>query len=135
MAWYLGRGSALLADFHPGREILSLFDERELLCSDQLVSVQTQQVSPRSQAAAELAGADLESQFAALEGSDVDDELAALTDPGPFERPDEPIAQPPYDESKPNMHYPPAVREAIMGTPDADVWNNFSVTEPPVPLD
>jgi phage shock protein A len=32
----------------------------------------------RSQAAAELAGADLESQFAALEGTDVDDELAAL---------------------------------------------------------
>jgi phage shock protein A len=33
----------------------------------------------RSQAAAELAGADLESQFAALEGgSDVDDELASL---------------------------------------------------------
>jgi phage shock protein A len=32
----------------------------------------------RSQAAAELAGADLESQFAALSGSDVDDELAAL---------------------------------------------------------
>jgi phage shock protein A len=32
----------------------------------------------RSQAAAELAGADLESQFAALESSDVDDELVAL---------------------------------------------------------
>ena len=32
----------------------------------------------RSQAAAELAGADLESQFAALEGSSVDDELSAL---------------------------------------------------------
>jgi phage shock protein A len=32
----------------------------------------------RSQAASELAGADLESQFAALEGSSVDDELAAL---------------------------------------------------------
>jgi phage shock protein A len=32
----------------------------------------------RSQAAAELAGADLESQFAALEGSDVDEELADL---------------------------------------------------------
>ncbi|MFM7236887.1 MAG: PspA/IM30 family protein [Cyanobium sp.] len=32
----------------------------------------------RSQAAAELAGADLESQFAALEGADVEDELAAL---------------------------------------------------------
>jgi phage shock protein A len=32
----------------------------------------------RSQAAAELAGADLESQFAALEGSSVDEELASL---------------------------------------------------------
>jgi phage shock protein A len=32
----------------------------------------------RSQAAAELAGADLESQFAALGGSSVDDELDAL---------------------------------------------------------
>jgi phage shock protein A len=37
------------------------------------------QMEARSQAAAELAGADLESQFAQLEsGSDVDDELAAL---------------------------------------------------------
>ncbi|MEM8544824.1 MAG: PspA/IM30 family protein [Cyanobacteria bacterium P01_H01_bin.119] len=37
------------------------------------------QMEARSQAAQELAGADLESQFAALEsGSDVDDELAAL---------------------------------------------------------
>lgn len=38
-----------------------------------------QALEARSQAAAELAGADLESQFAALEGgSDVDDELASL---------------------------------------------------------
>jgi len=37
------------------------------------------QQEARSEAAAELAGADLESQFASLEGgSDVDDELAAL---------------------------------------------------------
>ncbi|MFE4107338.1 PspA/IM30 family protein [Almyronema epifaneia] len=37
------------------------------------------QLEARSQAAAELAGADLESQFAALEaGNDVDDELAAM---------------------------------------------------------
>ncbi len=36
------------------------------------------QQEARSQAAAELAGADLESQFASLEGSEVDDELAAL---------------------------------------------------------
>jgi len=38
-----------------------------------------QALEARSQAAAELAGADLESQFAALEGApEVDDELAAL---------------------------------------------------------
>jgi phage shock protein A len=37
-----------------------------------------QSLEARSQAAAELAGADLESQFAALQSSDVDDELAAL---------------------------------------------------------
>ena len=37
-----------------------------------------QTLEARSQAAAELAGADLESQFASLESSDVDDELAAL---------------------------------------------------------
>ncbi len=62
------------------------------------------------------------------------DELARLTNPAGFERPDDPVAQPPYDESKPNMHYPPVIREAIMGMPDADVWNNLSVTDPPVTI-
>ena len=62
------------------------------------------------------------------------DELERLTNPAGFERPDEPVAQPPYDDSKPNMHYPPAVREAIMGMPDAAVWQKLSVTDPPVPL-
>ena len=37
-----------------------------------------QALEARSQAAAELAGADLESQFASLEGSSVDDELESL---------------------------------------------------------
>jgi catechol 2,3-dioxygenase-like lactoylglutathione lyase family enzyme len=62
------------------------------------------------------------------------DELERLTAPAGFERPDEPVAQPPYDAGKPNMHYPPAVRDSIMGLPDAAVWENFSVTDPPVPL-
>jgi hypothetical protein len=61
------------------------------------------------------------------------EELERLTSPTGFERPDEPVAQPPYDDAKPNMHYRPAVRDAIMGMPDADVWDKFSVTEPPVP--
>ncbi len=32
------------------------------------------------------------------------------------------------------MHYPPAVREAIMGMSDDAVWDNLSVPEPPVAL-
>jgi phage shock protein A len=51
-----------------------------------------QTLEARSQAAAELAGADLESQFAALQGSDVDDELAALRNR--IEGNPEPIALP-----------------------------------------
>ena len=64
-----------------------------------------------------------------------DDELARLTTPAGFERPAEPVPQPPYDASKPNMHYPAPAREAIMGMADADVWNDLSVTDPPVALD
>jgi hypothetical protein len=63
------------------------------------------------------------------------EELELLTSPAGFERPDEPVAQPAFDESLPNMHYPPAVRTALMAMPDADVWNRLSVTDPPVALD
>ena len=64
-----------------------------------------------------------------------DDELARLTKPAGFDRPDEAVAQPPYDPSTPNLRYPDAVREAIMGMPDADLWNNLSESTPPVALD
>jgi len=60
------------------------------------------------------------------------DELQRLTNPSGFERPDDPIAQPPYDASLPNMRYPARVRDTIMGMPDDAVWNDLSVTEPPV---
>ena len=56
----------------------------------------------RSQAAAELAGADLESQFAALEGSDdVDDELAALR--VRLEGGSAPVSLPPTDGPAPQL--------------------------------
>lgn len=64
-----------------------------------------------------------------------DDEMARLVDPDRFERPDDAIAQPPYDETKPNLRYPDATREAIFGMPDEQVWNRISFTDPPVPLD
>ncbi|TFH19237.1 MAG: VOC family protein [Acidimicrobiales bacterium] len=63
------------------------------------------------------------------------EELARLTDPAGFERPDEPVPQPPYDESLPNMRYPEPVREFLMGMPDADVWTRLSESTPPVSLD
>lgn len=64
-----------------------------------------------------------------------DGELAALTSPAGFVRPDHPVAQPAYDATLPNMHYPDAVRNVIMEMPDADVWNNLSESTPPVALD
>lgn len=63
------------------------------------------------------------------------DDLARLTNPAGFERPDEAVAQPAFDESLPNMHYPPAVRTAIMAMPDADVWTRLSESTPPVAPD
>ncbi len=64
-----------------------------------------------------------------------DAELTALTSPAGFDRPHEPVAQPAHDPTRPNMHYPDAVREYIMGMSDADVWNNLSESTPPVALD
>jgi phage shock protein A len=55
----------------------------------------------RSQAAAELAGADLESQFAALEGSNVDEELAALKNR--LEGGDHPISLPAANGPAPQL--------------------------------
>jgi catechol 2,3-dioxygenase-like lactoylglutathione lyase family enzyme len=63
-----------------------------------------------------------------------DAELARLVEPAGFDRPAEPLAQPPFDESKPAMHYPPPVRDALMAVPDAEVWTRLSVPEPPVAL-
>ena len=63
------------------------------------------------------------------------DEIERLKHPAGFDRPDEPVAQPPHDEAKPHMHYPPATRNVLMGMPDAAVWDKLRVTDPPVALD
>jgi catechol 2,3-dioxygenase-like lactoylglutathione lyase family enzyme len=59
-------------------------------------------------------------------------ELGRLIDPIGFERPDDPVPQPPHDPAKPNMRYTDAAREFIMGMSDADVWTNLSESTPPV---
>jgi catechol 2,3-dioxygenase-like lactoylglutathione lyase family enzyme len=52
-----------------------------------------------------------------------DDELRAYVHPAPFERPAEPVAQPPLDPSKPQLHYPEPVLRALMGRADEAMWN------------
>ncbi len=59
-------------------------------------------------------------------------ELADLQHPAELERPSEPVPQPATDATKPQMHYPPPVYEAIMSTSDEDMWASASVTDPPV---
>jgi catechol 2,3-dioxygenase-like lactoylglutathione lyase family enzyme len=60
-----------------------------------------------------------------------DDELEALKHPAPFERPGEPVAQPPFAEAPYHMQ-PPDRWERTMAVPDAVMWEQASETEPPV---
>ena len=65
-----------------------------------------------------------------------DDELAALTQPDPFESPDSPVPQPP--EAHPEnirAQRDPARYARIAGLSDQFVWDNLSETEPPVHVD
>jgi hypothetical protein len=54
-----------------------------------------------------------------------------MTNPAPFERPREPVPQPPSDPDKPTMHWP-GVYEAIVAMSDKEVWDTMSETAPPV---
>lgn len=60
------------------------------------------------------------------------DELASYVSPAPFDRPAEPIANPPIDWSKPHMVYPKAVYEKLMSMPDDEIADSFSEPTPPV---
>ncbi len=59
------------------------------------------------------------------------EEVARYITPADFERPAVAIAQPAYDASKPNLHYPPAIYQMMIGTPDEAMWNAVT-SEPPV---
>lgn len=63
-----------------------------------------------------------------------DDELDRLKHPAPIEVGPEPVAQPPLDESKPQMRYPTEIYAAMMGMSDADMWHRVSETTAPVPM-
>jgi len=61
------------------------------------------------------------------------EELARYRSPARYERPAEPVAQPPLDSPMPKMAYPPKVYQALMTMPDDEVTARLSVTDPPVP--
>ena len=60
------------------------------------------------------------------------DELARLRVPVAYAAPATPVPQPPPDPTKPVMSYPPAVYDKVFGVSDAEAWERFSETTPPV---
>jgi catechol 2,3-dioxygenase-like lactoylglutathione lyase family enzyme len=62
-------------------------------------------------------------------------EMEALKSPTEFDVLSEPLRNPPFDEGKPHMHYPPGALEKVMAIPDEVVWEKFSETVPPVDTD
>ncbi len=62
-----------------------------------------------------------------------DAEVEAMKQPEPYHRPADPVAQPDFDPAKPSM-YPPERYEKTMAIPDAEVWERFSETTPPVQI-
>ncbi len=59
------------------------------------------------------------------------EEVARYITPDDFERPPVAIAQPSYDSSKPNLHYPQGIYQRMIGTPDEAMWNAVT-SDPPV---
>ncbi len=60
------------------------------------------------------------------------EELDRFKHPEPYTPGDTPVPQPPIDPSKPHMHYPAAVYEKMMATPDDVITASASFAEPPV---
>jgi catechol 2,3-dioxygenase-like lactoylglutathione lyase family enzyme len=61
-----------------------------------------------------------------------DREVEQLKAPAAYERPTAPVPQPRSDESKPRMHYPPAVYDRMVAMTDQQMWERASETTPPV---
>ena len=59
-------------------------------------------------------------------------EVEAMKSPTPFDRPRQPIPQPPYDPDKPTMHYPSSAYAAIASMSDDQIWQIASEPTPPV---
>lgn len=61
------------------------------------------------------------------------EELERFRNPAPFERPAEPVPQPPIDPAKPHMAYPEEDYRKMVALPDDVVTASASYPDPPVP--
>jgi catechol 2,3-dioxygenase-like lactoylglutathione lyase family enzyme len=61
-----------------------------------------------------------------------DREVEQLKAPTAYARPAAPVAQPPSDPTKPQMHYPAAVYDRMVAMSDQQMWDRASETTPPV---
>lgn len=60
------------------------------------------------------------------------EELAQYRNPRDYERPPEPLPNPPIDPAKPHLAYPPEIYEKLMGMPDEKLTARLSTPVPPV---
>lgn len=63
-----------------------------------------------------------------------EEELATYKSPAPYKG-DKGLKQPPYDPSKPHLHYSERAYQGMLMTPDEILIKNGSYTEPPVKID
>lgn len=62
------------------------------------------------------------------------EEVARFIKPAEYERPPEPVRQPAYDPTKPNLVYPEPVYAAMLKAPDEAFWNAVT-NQPPVKVE
>lgn len=74
----------------------------------------------------------IDPEVVGLAGIDAE-ELARYRSPAVYDRPAQPVPQPPIDPATPHMVYPPGAYQKIMTMPDEAIAERWSMTEPPVP--
>ena len=73
----------------------------------------------------------IDPEVVALAGINAD-ELKRFKRPADYKGEGGAVAQPPYDETKPHMHYPPEDYQRMLAATDAQITAASSMSEPPV---
>ena len=62
------------------------------------------------------------------------EELARMKAPPAYKRPEAPVPQPAYDESRYHLGYPPEAYRKMLSIPDEKMIERMSYPEPPMPV-